>query len=1209
MNRLIQLLFLLFFIGCLYGQSDNESDDFSYPLKLYNQGFYDLSARQFTKFYHKYPASRRSAEAKFYTAMSYYQLKNWEKARVEFQTLALENPENHKAAESWYKAGECYQKLNQKLDAAKSFATIRLLYPENPLAVKALYQAAFIYQTNGNINKAKELFWVVIDRYSESDFYALSLIKMAGIYQAETENHKARAHINKALSVSQNKEIKAEALMIFADIYISEGQLNLAADQYHIILKEYMNSKFYTAAALKLGKLYLSESQYVKAQNILLKGQKKAKTKALVSKFNEALGDAYLLGDNFSGAYQYYTAAATDSSVESYLFIQLKSAIALKKQNNLSKALQLLERTLSERLNKSSAVIQKMEAVYLEWLVLQKDYDKAIEKLYFKLEKIQFLKDKIETSFQLVELLALSGKWRAIIRELEPFLNLNENYQQQDELYYYLAYASEKLKKYDDAEFYYTTLIDQFSASSHKEFAREHLTYLRKFKIIRKDKAVYKTLNLISSMLESGNKGFIQFQLGDIYRQDLKDYDQALKNYHLALKNSPPNLGDLEVTIGKSYLELSEKYFTDTILVDQYVNLASENLKKALAAKEQLSKPDEASWLLIQTKTILNALSADKIKQYVETLISQYPQSPLLEEWYEALAFNLAFEPEYHQESLNYFKRLITHYKGSEKYPSYLMHLSKMLADTAAVESRDYLKQIALDYPNSAEAAEALYQLASFFFETKNYEDSHQLFNRLYKDHYYSKYVKQAQKKIANIELKSGNYTSAIARLEKKIKTPFLNDIVLMRELLPQNTPENIYFLAKGYEQSGDKQKALKYYHIFLKTNKESDLIKKAKLNIAILYYETGKTKQSLPYFESIAESDLSLFLTASKYKGQLYFEHKQYNDAAKNYRKISQLIAPSDETFRLVKGREIISLIRAGNLTESKTLIENFQDHFPDDEVSIAQFMLEIGKYYRSQKNYDKAKKYLSEVKDDYSKSGYMDDADYFLSLIYITLNKNEEAYEILSDFYAKYPNSNYVPDAFNTLGGIYFRSEKYDDAIRMFKNALEICTNSELEQNIISNLIKAYTYTGFWDAAQASARIYVEKFPTAKDRISKKIIIGRSYISLNQFQSGVDYLKKIKMESDSETEPEIQFYIGEAYLKAGQYENAIAEFVKIPLLSKKTKLQWEASALYYSGQAYEKLGRTNDAVRMYEEIVQRPGIESALKNEARKRIKLIKP
>ena len=101
---------------------------------------------------------------------------------------------------------------------------------------------------------------------------------------------------------------------------------------------------------------------------------------------------------------------------------------------------------------------------------------------------------------------------------------------------------------------------------------------------------------------------------------------------------------------------------------------------------------------------------------------------------------------------------------------------------------------------------------------------------------------------------------------------------------------------------------------------------------------------------------------------------------------------------------------------------------------------------------------------------------------------------------------------------------------------------------------------------------------------------------------------MKKTKLEATSEQEPEIQFYIGEAYFNAGQYENAIREFVKIPLLSKQTKLQWEASALYFSGQSYEKLGRIDDAIRMYQEIIDRPGIIVDLKREARKKIEQLK-
>ena len=175
-------------------------------------------------------------------------------------------------------------------------------------------------------------------------------------------------------------------------------------------------------------------------------------------------------------------------------------------------------------------------------------------------------------------------------------------------------------------------------------------------------------------------------------------------------------------------------------------------------------------------------------------------------------------------------------------------------------------------------------------------------------------------------------------------------------------------------------------------------------------------------------------------------------------------------------------------------------------------------------------------------------------------------------------------------------------------FKKAVESASDPETRKLALANLIILYRDLGLWDGALSMARTYVEEFPDAEDIIDKKIIIGSALIQLNRYSEAVDYLRDLKFQANSEQEPEIQFYIGEAYFNAGQYENAIREFVKIPLLSKQTKLQWEASALYYSGQAYEKMGRRTDAIRMYQEIVDRPGILVDLKKEAQKRINQLK-
>jgi len=418
-----------------------------------------------------------------------------------------------------------------------------------------------------------------------------------------------------------------------------------------------------------------------------------------------------------------------------------------------------------------------------------------------------------------------------------------------------------------------------------------------------------------------------------------------------------------------------------------------------------------------------------------------------------------------------------------------------------------------------------------------------------------------------------------------------------------QHNFDNLFFIARSNEGLNQNEEALNQYKRYLDYAAGGRFNSQARFNMGVLYFEKGNRQAAIDKFRSIGSDEPDLYQQGQTYLAQLYFDAGDYKKAAIAYRKLSKAEEDTDKSAE-ISAQYVVSLIRSGQIAESKKAISTHKKQYKNQSNNSARFIVELADYYRLNKKFTKAVNLLNGVKKKYKKSDYVDDADYTIALINVTLNKIEDAFKILSNFYTNYPQSDRLAAALNTLGNLYFRTEKYDNAITMFKNALKARHDTDLEANITSNLIKTYTLTGFWDAAQAMARQYVNDFPNRFDILDKKIIIAQGYINLNQFQNAVDYLKKIKLESDAEREPEIQFYIGEAYLKGGQYENAIAEFVKIPLLSKKTKLQWEASALFYSGQSYEKLGRSTDAVRMYREIIDRPGIDLILKKEAQKRI-----
>jgi hypothetical protein len=82
---------------------------------------------------------------------------------------------------------------------------------------------------------------------------------------------------------------------------------------------------------------------------------------------------------------------------------------------------------------------------------------------------------------------------------------------------------------------------------------------------------------------------------------------------------------------------------------------------------------------------------------------------------------------------------------------------------------------------------------------------------------------------------------------------------------------------------------------------------------------------------------------------------------------------------------------------------------------------------------------------------------------------------------------------------------------------------------------LISTYKNLGLWDGVYKITRDYAAAYPNADDLVDKKITAGIALIRLNRYVEAIDYLRSLKAEVSSEQEPEIQFYIGEAYFNAG--------------------------------------------------------------------------
>ena len=227
MNNLHRLLVLLFMImvptAAIQAQAYNESKDFSYALKLYDENFYDVAAQQFSSFITRYPDSDRIAEAHFYHGNSLFNIEDFEQARIVFQNLAVTFPDNQRAADAWRRVGESYEELNKAADAAKAFETVKILYPNHSLAASSLLDAARLFHQQEQLEKADQVIRDFLDRYLESSEYPRGRLLYGEILLDKGNLEQADIEFQKTLEISDAPLVRAAATLGRAQVYLRLG--------------------------------------------------------------------------------------------------------------------------------------------------------------------------------------------------------------------------------------------------------------------------------------------------------------------------------------------------------------------------------------------------------------------------------------------------------------------------------------------------------------------------------------------------------------------------------------------------------------------------------------------------------------------------------------------------------------------------------------------------------------------------------------------------------------------------------------------------------------------------------------------------------------------------------------------------------------------------------------------------------------------------
>jgi tol-pal system protein YbgF len=1212
---LIILVTLIVIVFQGYSQRYGESDDFSYALKLYNEGFYDIAAQQFNIFVTRYPNSERVPEAKYYLGLSLYNAKDFENARIEFQSMAVSFPEHSRAPEAWQKVGESYQEQDKLEEAARAFETVKILYPKDPNAPFSLFQAAQIYFNINKYEKAELTLKDFLDRYPDSDNYPNGRLLYANLLLKKQDFDQAYNEYEKVLKSGADNEVLAATHMGLGELYAGLGQFERAKQQYQTILNQYATSSSSFNAIQHYSEILAITEDYQTAVRVINENVSRYRNQLQKTSLNLILTGIYLLQeDYYSGRKTLETISTTGLPDSLQLMVHFYLGHCHFGEKNFQKSINQFENVLEYKGKNTSYGDYRasaMKYVGLAYLNLN-HFDQGISYL---MDYINNYPEKAanENIYSIIFYSNLrENKFTDAERTYQEILIKQPDYPFRDELLYSKSKKYFHHKKYQLAYQGFHDFIRDYSCSTKYDSASMYYSIIQENFLVDQEVGVHKLTSLIYELLADYPKQKLILELAKIYLFQLKDLDAAIQVAESIIQSSKDS-----TALGEAYHILAESYRRKG-QIKKFNRMGNDNeklrlqqaFKNAMAFVKSVEFPDSLAFtFLSETAGIASeGIPIDKKIQFWVLFKSNYPESKFIENAGILLA-ELYRNAGQTERALQEFAELRSAKSINIAGNAYYQMGKIYYEQNDMKQTANVLKEFLLNIKEHPMRANAFGLLAKNSEKQGNYEEAAQFWARLRREYNYSPAAIAAKNQIPEVFLIAREYQAVIDYTEEYTKYNICRDLVLRKV---SEIPELDFFFynGKAHYHLKDFVSARRTLLNYLYNERNGKYHDEALFLLAEIALEEDDPEGALLHLQVITRNESSSFyLQATAQIADIYFDQKKYAEAQPLYNILITRIS-SEQTVQF-KVSEMICLINQGALKQYSSKLSDFKNQHRKDanfNNHLAHLDFELGKYYFQNKNYDAGIKKFENVIKNYPKSDYADDAEYYLGLTYATLNKVDKAMDILSRFAEKYPNSILKSNIYVTLGGLYYRAEKRELAVGAFQKAVETAKEPEARKVALSNIISLYRDLGLWDGVLTQARMYVEEFSNAEDVVDKKIIMGNAMINLNRYSEAIDHLTNLKFEANSEQEPEIQFYIGEAYFNAGQYESAIREFVKIPLLSKQTKLQWEASALYYSGQAYEKMGKKEDAIRMYQEIVERPGILAELKREAQKRIEQLR-
>lgn len=1174
-------------------QNSKENADFKLAINLYGDGLYDLAAEQLNQFITNFPNSSNGVEARFYLGLTQMKLKRFDDARLTFQSFALTYQDNPRAPEAWLDVGECYVAMKNYKEAALAFERVHVFHSKSKAAPEALIKASTYFKLAGQPEDARRVLRIALQEYPNSSSSARTLL--AQMYFEEGNLVQAQNELKRVIEGDPSGEAKSQALLILGNIYEAMGDADQAGSSYQTIITKYKSSSAVQGAYLGLAKLQSESGKFAEAVENFKKGLagKDQVDSSLVYDAGMGIANAYTARGEVANALTYYdkTLAYAPTADQSYASLwKIATVAALGKNYTRSNDVcnRLLKSDAGEQIKRKASIRLALNAE------ARKDYAQAIQYLTAYLDQHSADPSSDGVAFRIASLTDNELRdSRKAVTSYEQFITRYPHSCFIDDAYAGAARCYGELKEFNRALQLYRDLLRKFPASEFCPAVKDSIRSIETFEAKDKDAGVEKLALLLGDMVNDKDKAGIPFRLGEIYYRDLKNYAAAAAQFSNAINSgiSDDRFVDALYDRARSLEYLS---WRDTTNIPKAIEAYQTYLKSY--PRERRSSEAALSFFL------LSASSAPSAQVAYEQVMSSDPRFPHQDLLLQRIGL-LQEQADSVQAALSTYARIRASFKDSpvivETDYHRILLLSRLgLSDSVMHESEEYLR----DFPNGPHSAEITASLGDLLVQNGDADRAAEYYRQLYDQFSYTSFGLTARNKLADASVATGKYDEAISIYSSLVAEDSIDPLVQQ-----DVDPSLLFALGKTYHLAGNAKEAKEYLFKVITSSRSGELAGAAYNLLGLIAKNDGNIDLATSYFRQ-AES-VTPNASTSREVANLLFDNGAYPDAIRQYLLLSRNAA-SDTDRRYFDARVIVARYRDGQWAEAEKDAAAFLKKYKNAEDDAASFELERGLSSYRKEDYASAQKSFDHVVSKYDETPSAPWAMYWTGKILEATKREQEALKEYETLMKSYPGSPAIPRVHLALGNIFYDLEKWDESIRNYKLIVDDPhADKSLLPLAMSNLIETYETAGVFDAALQLTRRYLELYPNADDSFDKKIKVGILLQRLGYNDQSVLQLQTLLDQAGSDLEGEIRYYIAEANYNKGDYQQAILDFLKVPyLVTKKGKLDWTANSLYMAGQSYEKLGRYDQALVMYQQIMERPGIDETFKAAAKKEIDRVK-